>query len=379
MGDSGKPFACRLRGCTMTFSNQDHLEVHQKKHDMKLLIAGGTKSLDTPIIADQTPTPTRFLKNCEEVGLFTDLENPFDNEFSNAIDKPSQDKESPLVTNNEEPKIIKPIKLSITPKATTTPVLIAPSKATKKQVLMNQPLLVVSPTVPIAPAPVINTSTVITQLGNQPGLIAGPILLRLPNGTTVPVAIPPPPSVADGAANVPNAIPVGGAEGTNVTTDPNGVKQKLKAAITLQNPQIVDSRPLSVSPNSIDRKRKSVGEESDEKRQKFLERNRAAASRCRDKRKNYIHNLEKRADDFQTTNTSLQNEVTLLRNEIAQLKQLLLAHKDCPITELQRKTQAHILRGMQEPTETQVVIRNSTTTPAEAASALAQLAQTTTS
>lgn len=33
-----------------------------------------------------------------------------------------------------------------------------------------------------------------------------------------------------------------------------------------------------------------------------------------------------------------QNEVTLLRNEVAQLKQLLLAHKDCPVTLMQKKS-----------------------------------------
>lgn len=31
------------------------------------------------IVADETPTPTRFIRNCEEVGLFQDLNvNPFD-------------------------------------------------------------------------------------------------------------------------------------------------------------------------------------------------------------------------------------------------------------------------------------------------------------
>lgn len=38
---------------------------------------------------------------------------------------------------------------------------------------------------------------------------------------------------------------------------------------------------------------------------------------------------------------SLQNEVTLLRNEVAQLKQLLLAHKDCPVTLMQKKSGFH--------------------------------------
>lgn len=29
------------------------------------------------ILADQTPTPTRFLQNCEEVGLFKEIEEEF--------------------------------------------------------------------------------------------------------------------------------------------------------------------------------------------------------------------------------------------------------------------------------------------------------------
>lgn len=37
-------------------------------------------------IADQTPTPTRFLKNCEEVGLFNELASPFDHDFKKATE-----------------------------------------------------------------------------------------------------------------------------------------------------------------------------------------------------------------------------------------------------------------------------------------------------
>lgn len=36
--------------------------------------------------ADQTPTPTRFLKNCEEVGLFNELASPFDHDFKKAAE-----------------------------------------------------------------------------------------------------------------------------------------------------------------------------------------------------------------------------------------------------------------------------------------------------
>lgn len=38
------------------------------------------------ISADQTPTPTRFLKNCEEVGLFNELASSFEQELCKAHD-----------------------------------------------------------------------------------------------------------------------------------------------------------------------------------------------------------------------------------------------------------------------------------------------------
>lgn len=34
-----------------------------------------------PLFSDQTPTPTRFLKNCEEVGLFSELDCSFEHDF----------------------------------------------------------------------------------------------------------------------------------------------------------------------------------------------------------------------------------------------------------------------------------------------------------
>lgn len=34
--------------------------------------------------SDQTPTPTRFLKNCEEVGLFSELDCSIEQEFCKA-------------------------------------------------------------------------------------------------------------------------------------------------------------------------------------------------------------------------------------------------------------------------------------------------------
>lgn len=79
-----KPFQCTAPGCGQRFTNEDHLAVHKHKHEMTLKF--GPARNDNLIIADQTPTPTRFLKNCEEVGLFNELASPFDHDFKKAAE-----------------------------------------------------------------------------------------------------------------------------------------------------------------------------------------------------------------------------------------------------------------------------------------------------
>lgn len=85
MEEPQKPFACTMPDCGMTFTNEDHLHVHTKKHDMVLQLGLEQKGA---FVADQTPTPTRFIRNCEEVGLFQDLQNvnPFDEGFKRAME-----------------------------------------------------------------------------------------------------------------------------------------------------------------------------------------------------------------------------------------------------------------------------------------------------
>lgn len=36
MDEEQKPFACDIKECGMSFTNEDHLNVHRKKHDMIL-------------------------------------------------------------------------------------------------------------------------------------------------------------------------------------------------------------------------------------------------------------------------------------------------------------------------------------------------------
>ncbi|XP_055640272.1 cyclic AMP-dependent transcription factor ATF-2 [Toxorhynchites rutilus septentrionalis] len=88
MNSNEKPFPCKIEGCKLSFVTEDRLNVHQKKHDMLLNLEIPNKS---NLFADQTPTPTRLIGKCEEVGLFEDLQhvNPFDETFRRAVEEKS--------------------------------------------------------------------------------------------------------------------------------------------------------------------------------------------------------------------------------------------------------------------------------------------------
>ena len=60
---------------------------------------------------------------------------------------------------------------------------------------------------------------------------------------------------------------------------------------------------------------------------------RAAAYRCRQKRKSWVGMLEKRNSQMHAMNQQLLIEVSGLKEEVVQLKTLLLSHKDCPVTQ----------------------------------------------
>ncbi|MCJ1371986.1 hypothetical protein MMC20_003207 [Loxospora ochrophaea] len=73
----------------------------------------------------------------------------------------------------------------------------------------------------------------------------------------------------------------------------------------------------------------SKNTEEDNKRSKFLERNRVAASKCRQKKKEWMSELEARARDLQNSKNHLAMMVSSLRDEVLFLKGELLKHNGC--------------------------------------------------
>jgi hypothetical protein len=102
-GENDKPFICNYPGCLQRFTNNDHLAIHRTKHELSLKL--GSKG-DIQLI-DQTPTPTRFLRNCEEAGLFQELDtNPFEQDFKSVTTRKEDDK---LIGDSKTKSIAVPV------------------------------------------------------------------------------------------------------------------------------------------------------------------------------------------------------------------------------------------------------------------------------
>ncbi|CAO3684343.1 unnamed protein product [Rhizopus microsporus] len=90
------------------------------------------------------------------------------------------------------------------------------------------------------------------------------------------------------------------------------------------------------------RSSREKSEPVDEQRRQFLERNRIAALKCRQRKKQWLADLQHRVEFLATDNEQLQTQATLLREEVINLKTLLLAHKDCKVAQANGTTMSAI-------------------------------------
>ncbi|KAJ1916306.1 hypothetical protein IWQ60_008146 [Tieghemiomyces parasiticus] len=67
----------------------------------------------------------------------------------------------------------------------------------------------------------------------------------------------------------------------------------------------------------------------EQKRRRFLERNRIAASKCRQKKKQWIEELKRQSEAAVERNKQLNSIISTLKEEVLVLKNQLLAHRDC--------------------------------------------------
>jgi hypothetical protein len=101
-------------------------------------------------------------------------------------------------------------------------------------------------------------------------------------------------------------------------------------------------------------------------RQSHLEKNRVAAHKCRQRKKEYINGLEGRAREFSTKNKALKENVAMLREEVLSLKNEVLRHAGCgfwAVDEYLARCAGDLL-GMEVPTNTSKSRHNQTQSPA---------------
>ncbi|KAJ5155598.1 hypothetical protein N7492_008401 [Penicillium capsulatum] len=128
-----------------------------------------------------------------------------------------------------------------------------------------------------------------------------------------------------------NASKAGAAANNRRKADDAGKGPNKRAKTNMESPSDMDSEDEDLKKFSGDPKKMT----DEEKRRNFLERNRVAALKCRQRKKQWLANLQAKVELFTTENDALTATVTQLREEIVNLKTLLLAHKDCPVSQAQ--------------------------------------------
>ncbi|KAI7885539.1 hypothetical protein K492DRAFT_190927 [Lichtheimia hyalospora FSU 10163] len=87
---------------------------------------------------------------------------------------------------------------------------------------------------------------------------------------------------------------------------------------------------------------------SDNQRTRVLERNRAAAARCRQRKKQWIEDLKTRHEDLRDRNQRLYHTRTQLQNQVFKLKNELLLHEGCDCQAIQSFIQTSLMKDALE-------------------------------
>ena len=310
-----KPFYCDHAGCDKTFTNEDHLSVHQQKHGLRPLnfdfASSDVNSVVLPF-SDQTPTPTKFFR-VEEGRLFEEISasgspaNPFDDQFRKAtstaqpVVKSTEDAvESSEGTQSREHSIVAeelPHKL-----------IDSVSKAEEHQRASDH-------------------ASDRSQLANDSDREASE-RTRSENSSNQDASDR---SESSTASDKPlfkkvclrgqwgQLIPVESVETTTGDGRENGRRNFTMKIKLAQNAGNAEER-------EEEEEEEREQEEAQIKRKIILTRNREAQWRSRKRKKNQVENLEKDCEDLRSTNETLQMELEATRRELSFVKELLQEH-----------------------------------------------------
>lgn len=309
------------------------------------------------MLADQTPTPTRLIRNCDEVGLFDDLRhvNPFDETFRRAVESDCGDQsESYDSSKCSKPKLTTQTTLEAltlhneetlhTPNVMPYVEAVSASKMKLKSAIsLDEELLQpvgntalkqeteevgVSTNKDVQMSTESSSSTNSTHLVAPNGVEAKSILLISTVATPYLISTQPTPDPSTIGRPLKKLCP----KKAPVVEHP--IKEKLKqlilrAKVTTTTMAPVPKEAVVVQKsNPVNREKpkpskRSITEKSSANSD--IERNRLAAQRYRVKVKKNQNLLRQR-------NTELEAENERLRAELKTIKAILLSHQDCSVT-----------------------------------------------
>ncbi|KAL0275868.1 UNVERIFIED_CONTAM: hypothetical protein PYX00_003592 [Menopon gallinae] len=366
-----KPFTCDIDGCLMKFTNEDHLTVHKKRHDMVLNLGLGSKG---STFADQTPTPTRFLRNCDEVGLFQDLQNvnPFEETFKRAVEAGRTGQtpisEKSFQTNPSDDTLHTP---NIFPHITGLP-CVNPNDdldvrdnrppeddLPKKGSDNNEDKVLTLKTDPEPKKLILRNIShkkrkaeekpVVVEINDNQGIISEEMKIQenVPliecNNQLNPVQEALKKKINNNNQNKqPLILQLKVPIPKSTSTTRYQRNQKDKFSIFTKNSLKFESK-LEKSPSSsvdLNKRRRPRKNYSGLPKEKIdsLERNRAAATRCREKKKFYVSSLEKCNKELKDANKKLQMINADLRRQLSLLQTELLKHQNCSLHDANRES-----------------------------------------
>ncbi|XP_017018928.1 cyclic AMP-dependent transcription factor ATF-2 [Drosophila kikkawai] len=305
----------------------------QVKHSLDLSL--GQKSSENLFAADQTPTPTRLIKNCDEVGLFEDLQhvNPFDIGFQRAAEQnvsgstPSRPEAPPIEGESLHTPQVYPMEApapgnsGVTRSDSCSNVdveqLLASTGVTSEQQAEAEagppPLQLIQPQVItwVLPAQSINALPPADSQRSKTSV----------SSTSRPYILPKPSSRSSGSASRrPDPIlvscnpPQPAPEPSSASLTPTSqlpIKERLKAILHSNNSS--NRRHFSAPSKPTKPKDRSRDEDC-------MERRRAAASRYRNKMRNEHKDLRQQNAQLQQENRELLERIARLERELQQHK-----------------------------------------------------------
>ncbi|KAH8253262.1 hypothetical protein KR032_004549 [Drosophila birchii] len=307
----------------------------QVKHSLDLSL--GQKSSENLFAADQTPTPTRLIKNCDEVGLFEDLQhvNPFDIGFQRAAEQnvsgstPSRPEAPPVEGESLHTPQVYPMEAPAPGNSGVTRCdscsnvdvqqLLASTGATTEQQALAEaepgppPLQLIQPQVItwVLPAQSINP---LPLADSQRGKTSA-------SSSSRPYILPKPSSRSSGGASKrPDPIlvscnpPLPAPEPSSASLTPTSqlpIKERLKAI--LHSNKNSDRRNFPAPSKTVKPKDRNRDEDC-------MERRRAAASRYRNKMRNEHKALRQQNAQLQQENRELLERIARLEKELQQQK-----------------------------------------------------------